>query len=456
MDKNNPNPERDQWHSLPLDLKRFANLHELEYHDSLSARTVETGGGVHCQPISWIGMTVDYLVVGAGILGLSVARELKRRHPGARIVLLEKETRCGAHASTRNSGVLHAGFYYTADSLKARFTRDGNRRLTEFCEERGLPIRKCGKLVVARNEAEHAGLDELLRRAEANGVTLESVTDKEAREIEPRVRTFGRALFSPRTSTVDPARVVEALAEEVTRSGVEVRLGEGFAGKRGSTVLTPRGRIECGYVINAAGLYADHVARQFGFSRHYRILPFKGLYLYSSEPEGSLRTHIYPVPDLKQPFLGVHFTVTVDGRIKIGPTAIPAFWREQYAGLENFNLNEMIEISLRQMSLALQSDFDFRRLAFEELKKQYGPYMVKQAAALLEGVSTRQFKKWGPPGIRAQLVDIRKPSLVMDFILEGDARSLHILNAVSPGFTCAFPFAEHVCDEIERLRMTAG
>ena len=401
-------------------------------------------------------MTVDYLVIGGGILGLSVARELKRRHPNARIVVLEKESRCGAHASTRNSGVLHAGFYYTADSLKARFTRDGNRRLTAFCEERNLAIRKCGKLVVAKNEAEQQGLDELLRRAEVNGVALESITDKQAREIEPRVRTFGRALFSPATATVDPAEVVEALAAEVAEAGVELRLGEGFVEKQDEAVQTSRERIECGYVINAAGLYADHVARQFGYSEHYRILPFKGLYLYSSEPEGALHTHIYPVPDLKQPFLGVHFTITVDGRIKIGPTAIPAFWREQYSGLENFRLNEMIEICMRQMSLALQSDFDFRNLAFEEIKKQYGPYMVKQAAKMATGVSTGQFKNWGKPGIRAQLVDIREPSLVMDFLLEGDARSLHILNAVSPGFTCAFPFAEHVCDEIERRRTTSG
>lgn len=400
-------------------------------------------------------MTVDYLVIGGGILGLSVARELKRRHADARIVVLEKETSCGAHASTRNSGVLHAGFYYTADSLKARFTREGNRRLTAFCDERKLAIRKCGKLVVAKNEAEQEGLDELLRRAEANGVALESVTDKEAREIEPRVRTFGRALFSPATSTVDPAQVMSALAAEAGEAGVEVRLGEGFVAREGDGVRTSRERLECDYVINAAGLYADHVARQFGFSQHHRVLPFKGLYLYSSEPEGALQTHIYPVPDLKQPFLGVHFTITVDGRIKIGPTAIPAFWREQYGGFENFRLNEVIEIGLRQMSLALQSDFDFRSLAFEEIKKQYGPYMVKQAAKMATGVSTGQFKRWGPPGIRAQLVDLRKPALVMDFLLEGDGRSLHILNAVSPGFTCAFPFADHVCDEIERYRKAA-
>lgn len=397
-------------------------------------------------------MTVDYLVIGGGIIGLSVARELKRRHPSARIAVLEKETRCGAHASTRNSGVLHAGFYYTADSLKARFTRDGNRRLTQFCDERGLAIHKCGKLVIAKNEAEQAGLDELLRRAKVNGVALESITEQEAQKIEPRVRTCDRALFSPSTSTVDPSQVVDALEREVRQAGIDLRLGEPFVRWQNGVVETARERIECGYVINSAGLYADHVARQFGFSEHYRILPFKGLYLYSNETEGAFKTHIYPVPDLKQPFLGVHFTVTVDGRVKIGPTAIPAFWREQYRGLGNFRMQEVIDICLRQLNLALHSDFDFHKLAVEELKKQYAPYMVRQAARMARGVRPSQFKQWGAPGIRAQLVDLRQPSLVMDFLLEGDAHSLHILNAVSPGFTCAFPFAEHVCDEIERLR----
>ncbi|CCQ89762.1 putative L-2-hydroxyglutarate oxidase [Nitrospina gracilis 3/211] len=397
-------------------------------------------------------MTADYVVIGGGVIGLSVARELKRRFPGARVVVLEKELRCGAHASTRNSGVLHAGFYYTADSLKARFTRDGNRRLTEFCEERGLAIRKCGKLVVAKNESELEGLDELLRRARVNGVQLEPVTEDEAKKIEPRVRTCGRALFSPTTSTVNPSEVLGALEREVIDAGIELRLGEGFAGWRNGVVTTEKDSIECGYVVNSAGLHADSVAQQFGFSQHYRILPFKGLYLYSSEPPGAFQTHIYPVPDLKQPFLGVHFTVTVDGRAKIGPTAIPAFWREHYGGFKNFKLWEMADICLRQLSLALHADFDFRRLALEEMKKQYAPYMVRQAARMARGVRPGQYKTWGAPGIRAQLVDLRGPSLVMDFLLEGDARSLHILNAVSPGFTCAFPFAEHVCDRIDQYR----
>lgn len=198
-------------------------------------------------------------------------------------------------------------------------------------------------------------------------------------------------------------------------------------------------------------MYADTIGRDFGFSKHYRILPFKGLYLYSNEPAGSLRTNIYPVPDLRNPFLGVHFTVTAKGAVKIGPTAIPAFWREQYKGVENFNSTELIEILFRQAGLFFSSNFDFKRLAWEEIQKYSRSHLVSLASNLLQGVRKSQYKKWGSPGIRAQLLDLRGKKLEMDFVVESDNKSMHILNAVSPAFTCAFPFAEYVCQKIEPL-----
>ena len=173
-------------------------------------------------------------------------------------------------------------------------------------------------------------LDELLKRAGTNGVELQDLTETEAKQIEPRVKTFQRALFSPNTSTTDPALVIKALEAEAAREGVKFYSNAGYLRRARAQILTAIGGFEARYVVNAAGLHADEIARDFGFSEHYRILPFKGLYLYSDEPKGSFRTNIYPVPDLRNPFLGVHFTVTVDGRAKIGPTAIPAFWREQY------------------------------------------------------------------------------------------------------------------------------
>ena len=394
----------------------------------------------------------DFLVIGGGIVGLSIARELKRRSSNTRVALVEKEAECGLHASGRNSGVIHAGFYYTADSLKAKFTRDGNRALTEYCARKNIPVNKCGKLVVARNAEELPQLDELLRRGQANGVALNSITAAEAKRIEPRVKTFERAIFSPTTSTADPTRVLQAMKQDALAEGIEIHQNAAYLKRSNGRITTAAGDFEAGYVVNAAGLYADRVARDFGFSEDYRVLPFKGLYLYSEEPAGALRTNVYPVPDLRNPFLGVHFTVVADGKAKIGPTAIPAFWREQYDGLANFKLSEFAEIIFRDLGLLFFSGFGFPRLAAEETLKYFRARLVKLAGSLLEGVKLEDYRHWGKPGIRAQLLNIKTRKLEMDFVVQGDAKSLHVLNAVSPAWTCSGPFAKYVCDELERYR----
>lgn len=393
----------------------------------------------------------DFLVIGGGVIGLNCARQLKKRHPDLHVTVIEKESATGMHASGRNSGVLHAGFYYSPDSLKAKFTRLGNKELTGYCESKKIFINKCGKLVVAQNLGEHAGLDELLRRGTANGIELEAISEEEAKEIEPRVKTCGRAIFSPKTSTVDPGKVLKSMTADAIQEGVDIHCDVQYLKKNPASILTTKGDYASGYIVNAAGLYADHIAKDFGFSEKYKILPFKGLYLYSSEPVGSVRTNIYPVPDLKNPFLGVHVTVTAEGKAKIGPTAIPAFWREQYSGWENFRVSELWDLSMRQANLFLFSDFGFKQLAVQEMKKYSRLHMVSLASSLMDGVSPENYQAWGKPGIRAQLVDIRKKKLEMDFVLEGDDRSMHILNAISPAFTCSIPFSEYVCDHIQKV-----
>jgi len=394
--------------------------------------------------------TFDFLLIGGGIIGISIARELKSRNPNSGVCILEKEHQCGLHASSRNSGVLHAGFYYTADSLKARFTKEGNQRLTKYCEIKNLALKKCGKLVVAQNESELVWLDELMTRARNNGVPLELITDEESQAIEPRAKTYQKALFSPTTASINPTELVKSLLSDAIKEGVQLKTNTQYIHRVGkSSIKTSNGIFEAKYIINAAGLYADKIGRDFNFSKDYRILPFKGLYLYSNEPLGALNTHIYPVPDLTNPFLGVHFTITSDDKIKIGPTAIPAFWREQYQGWSNFNMPELTEIILRQAGLFLSSNFDFKALAFRELKKYSKPLLVSLATKLAKGVDKKHYRQWGLAGIRAQLLNIRKKELEMDFVLEGDKQSMHILNAISPGLTCALPFADYVCDQIE-------
>ena len=387
----------------------------------------------------------DVVVIGGGIMGLSIARELAARYPGVGLAVLEKEPEVAGHASGRNSGVLHAGFYYTADSLKARFTRAGNRLLTAYCLDNGLPINRCGKVVVASTEQEVEGILELKRRGDRNGVELALVDERELADIEPNARTVEKALFSPTTSTVDPQRVCTHLAARFPRT-VQLLTGRRFVGKAADGVVTDRGRIGCRYVFNAAGLYADRVAREFGAGAGVTMIPFKGIYLRYRD-DGLLQRHVYPVPNLRNPFLGVHFTKTVDGHVKIGPTAIPAFWRENYDFRHRFDAREFAEIAGREAFLFLTDRFHFRRLAFAEMRKYRRGFFIGEARKLLHRMDPGRFGDYTRPGIRAQLLDLRTHELVMDFRVEHAERSTHVLNAVSPAFTCAFSFAEHLVAE---------
>jgi len=393
----------------------------------------------------------DFLIIGGGVIGLTVALELKKRFRDCSVIVIEKEKLPGQHASGRNSGVLHAGFYYVADSLKARLTRDGNRELREYCLDHAIPVNQCGKLVVAKNEAELDGLETLLRRGRANGVEVEIISAQDARTIEPRVKTFAKALYSPTTASVNPGDVMKQLCVDLDKAKISLITGARYLKHKDNQVVTTQGSIDAGYVINAGGLYADKIARQFGFSQDYSILPFKGLYLYAEADAGQLATNIYPVPDISNPFLGVHFTITADGHMKIGPTAIPAFWRENYTGMDGFNLNEFIEIAGTELSLLLSNQFGFRQLAMREIRKYSRSHLVRLASDMVEGIHKTQFIHRGTPGIRAQLINIRTNQLVMDFCHEGDGKSFHVLNAVSPAFTCAMPFSRLLVDEIERL-----
>ncbi len=389
----------------------------------------------------------DFLIIGAGIVGLTIAKSLKRRDPAASISIIEKEAEIAQHASGRNSGVLHAGFYYTADSLKAKFCREGNLAWTEYCRENSLRINACGKVVVAQNAEELQTLYELEKRGHKNGVALKRVDEKELSEIEPNAKTFQHALHVPATAVVDPTEVCLHLKSKLQEVGVKFFFNTPYIKKNGKQEIQAGGeRFSYKTLINCAGLYADKVARDFGSSENYTIIPFKGLYLKYTLPAKPVRTNIYPVPNLANPFLGVHFTVTVDGGVKIGPTAIPALWREHYSGLDSFSLNELISILGWEASLFLRNSFGFRGLALEEVKKYSKSYMINQASKMVQSLDKQGFTQWSKPGIRAQLLDKRDLKLVQDFVVEKGEDSVHVLNAVSPAFTCSLPFAEWVVD----------
>ncbi|KAF0218361.1 MAG: FAD dependent [Geobacteraceae bacterium] len=386
----------------------------------------------------------EVLIVGAGIIGLTLARELVTAGYD-NIFIIEKEPELGLHASGRNSGVLHAGIYYSPDSLKGRSCLNGNFLMRAYCKEKGLPLLESGKVIVARTEGELATLDELYRRATANGAKVEFVDEKQLAEIEPNARTAGRALFSHYTAVVDPKAILQSLKKDLESSG-RVRLLTScklIELKGTSTAVTSRGEITFARFINAAGAYCDQVARLFEVGTNYWLIPFKGLYrkLKQGTPF-TVNSNIYPVPDIRNPFLGIHFTRSVKGDVYLGPTAIPAFGRENYGILAGIDA-EAFCIALEDAILFAMNP-QFRSVALSEPKKYIPGFFYRDAARLVKELSPRDIESSGKVGIRAQLVNGTTKELVMDFVVETDGDSLHILNPISPAFTSSMDLAQNI------------
>jgi len=396
----------------------------------------------------------DFLVVGGGIIGLTLARELSERHPGARIAVTEKESFLGRHGSGRHSGVLHSGIYYPEGSLKARLCSAGSKAMAAYCEERGLPLARLGKVVLPLREEDDARLGLLLRRGQANGARVEILDEHQLLEREPSARTAtGRALFSPDTAVVEPGAVVGCLAEELRANGVKLVMGAEVRQVIAESNLVKTGRetISCGWVFNCAGQFADKVAHLFGVGRRYTLLPFKGIY-YRLSPDSRVRCNglIYPVPDLNVPFLGVHYTRKLDGSVYLGPTAVPALGREHYQGVQGLDLREGAIILLHLARQYLANKQDFRRFAHEEALRFLRSRFADAARALTPDLRSEDLLPSAKVGIRAQLLDREKRELVMDFLVERGERSTHVLNAISPAFTSSMSFARYILDN-ERL-----
>lgn len=378
----------------------------------------------------------DFLIIGAGIMGMSIANELLMRNPNVQIAIVEKESDVAMHASGRNSGVLHAGFYYTADSLKAKFTVEGNKRMKTFCKENGIYVNETAKVVVAKNQTELESLYLLAERGKINGVELQLIDEEQLKQIDPNINTFQKALYSPTTASVDPKLVCRTLRDKLKDRGVAFYFETKFEDSR----------FKAKYLVNCAGAYADKIARRIGLLHEYTMLPFKGIYLKYMDDNSAVKTNIYPVPNLENPFLGVHYTLTYDNSIKIGPTAIPAFWRENYKGFSNFKFFEMAEIIFLEMKLFLTNAFNFRHLALNEVKNYNKSFFINKAKSMVKSIGDN-FKPL-PAGIRAQLLNTKTNELIQDFIVKHSDNATHVLNAVSPAFTCSFAFAEYVVDQI--------
>ena len=388
------------------------------------------------------------VVVGGGIIGLAFARQLLTERPGLQVTVLEKELEVAQHQSGRNSGVVHAGLYYEPGSLKARLCRRGVGLLREYCEERKIHYEECGKLLVARNERERARLENILERSRANGVPGVSMVGPDGiRDIEPHVRGVG-GLHSPTTAIVDYAGVCRALAEDIEAAGgsVVTRAAVTRIEHRGERMVVRTGHpdvaeVHADLVVVCAGLNSDLVARSGGGAVDPKIVPFKGQY-YLLEPHARALVEglIYPVPDPRYPFLGIHLTKRWDGEVLIGPNAVLALGREAYGRRQ----------ADRRHLVSLVRDPGFRRFAVQNWRT--GGREMAQAASrrLFVGMARRYVPELrvsdvtdGPAGIRAQAMD-GDGSLVDDFRVERLGSLVNLRNAPSPGATSALALAEHI------------
>jgi (S)-2-hydroxyglutarate dehydrogenase len=393
----------------------------------------------------------DIAVVGGGILGLAAARELSRRHPDLKLAVLEKEDSVGFHQTSHSSGVVHAGIYYLPGSLKARLCVEGARLIYEFCEEHGIAHDRCGKLIVATDERELPGLDELERRGHSNGVPgLRRLSGGELREVEPHAAGVS-ALHSPATGIVDFPAVARALAADLTVSGTpvatrcevvrispggrEVRIGHA----RGETVA--RGVLFC------AGAWADRLAVAAGAPADPRIVPFRGAYLrLRPEREELVRALIYPVPDPALPFLGVHLTRHIDGGVLIGPTALLVGARDAY---------ELRRVSARDLRTTLGWPGTWRmmrrfwRSGLEEIRHAASRRALVKAATRYVPALRAEDVTPGPSGVRAQAL-WRDGRLADDFVFSRTERALHVRNAPSPAATSSLAIARLIADEAEQ------
>lgn len=383
-------------------------------------------------------------------MGLAIARELSRRGVKG-IALLEKEKTLGVHASGKNSGVLHAGIYYATDSLKARFCAQGAHLLKSYAASHGIALVPTGKVIVAAREEELGPLEALYQRALQNGIRVEKIPADRLKDIEPCARTVGWALYSPDTAVIDSKGVLQALHKDLTAQGVHIALGEPVQEIRPEqkSIVTSQGTWSYGHLINAAGLQADKLAHQMDAGLSYRIVPFRGRYRkLRQEASDKIRGLIYPVPDPRLPFLGVHFTKSVSGDVWVGPNAELAFGRENYGALSGIDWAELPVLLNDLLQMILRNANGLTRHLGDELRKKMPGGLLSAARALVPTLRAQDMDEPTKCGLRAQLVDIQNYRLVMDFVVERGPDSTHVLNAVSPGFTASFAFAAYVANVV--------
>lgn len=394
--------------------------------------------------------SIDLTVVGGGIVGLATAMQVLEKYPGLKLVLLEKEERLARHQTGHNSGVIHSGIYYKPGSVKAQTCVTGRTALIEFCDRHGIPYDLCGKVIVATEEEELPRLEELYRRGAANGVQgLEMIGPERLKEIEPHANGI-KALHAPSTGIIDFTKVAQAYATRIQQMGGEIRTAQEARGivpaDGGLIVTTASAEFRSQFLINCAGLFSDRVARMMSCSRpetDLRIIPFRGeYYMIVPEKRHLVRGLIYPVPDPRFPFLGVHFTRTIHGDVEAGPNAVLALAREGYRKTDvNFSHAWQILSYKGFWSMAGK----YWKMGLEEMYRSISkPAFVKALQRLLPDIRSEDLVPGGA-GVRAQAVSA-SGALIDDFVITQTGNAIHVLNAPSPGATASLAIGKKIVE----------
>ena len=383
-------------------------------------------------------------IIGGGIVGLSTAYKVSQKYPQAQVILFEKENKLAEHQTGRNSGVIHSGIYYKPGSLKAKTCRDGKQQLEAFCAQHNVAFETCGKVIVALNEGEKQSLYNIYQRGQENQVNCRLITQSELKEIEPHVNGI-EAIHVKETGIVDYVGFCETISHLLTESGhlikVNSKVTEILKDSEGITLITSQGEERVNYLVNCAGLQSDKVARMAGLNPSVKIIPFRGEYFeLTKEAEHLCQTLIYPVPDPKFPFLGVHFTRMVLGGVECGPNAVLAFAREGYDN-KTINVGEFAETLTYPGFIKLASKF--WRIGLGEMHRSYSKKAFVKALKRLVPEVQEDHLIQAPAGVRAQAVNANG-AMVDDFAFVEDQRSVHVINAPSPAATACLAIADEI------------
>jgi len=394
-------------------------------------------------------MKYDFAIIGSGIIGLTLAFKLKQKFNNSKIVIFEKEPNSISHGSGRNSGVLHSGIYYEPGSLRANLCVTGVKELKEYIKSENLWINECGKLLLPTSEYSYSNLENLFNRAKKNGVEINKIKNEEIKRIEPNTNCqFEYGLHVPFTSVADPKEVSKSLIENLKKMNVEINYNSKILKISEQKLFTQNYTIEAGHIFNCAGLFADEIAKNSNLEFRYSFLPFKGKYWKITNKSFKLNHLVYPIPDLRYPFLGLHSSHNRHGDFYIGPSSTPVFGREQYNGILGDNLKESISLIFNFSKKIIFNENKLRTLALQELSLLTKRGFFNQIKKMLNNINPDDLELSDQKvGIRSQIFDPQSKNLVNDFVVINQKNTTHVLNAISPAWSASFAFADHLINE---------